>query len=444
MLCAIPIEIAMRELDGVLYLALHLAARGLPTLLGERMVNRYVLSSGKPVIYFDSDQDVSVNTAVLASGGVVLNLNPEGLNPWESATYIDNHLRVISCVSKICAWGEHQARLFRSRMPADKAELVTVTGYPSFDLACRKFLPYYRDESLVRRHGEDYTLINTSFTCNHVMGFDYYISMLGRMKEWRIYRDEQFMSFMRRTAEYQRQLLEPFAELARSLATRFPERHVIIRPHPVENMDFYRDRTRDLPNVFVDRSGSVRKWIATAGAVIHHDCTTGLEALLMGKPLIQYRPHFDPELAAAIVSELGHPAETPEAVADLVVATSKGCGPAPSAHDLTSYVANLRQKACEVIADMAAGFAAGGPAAWKPRPPGVWGSVKCWRKYLSKLLRAKQPGRNGRKVRYALSKFPYMTEQDIRDRLDKLWAIEPELPRARVERLTVNTFLLTQ
>lgn len=164
----------------------------------------------------------------------------------------------------------------------------------------------------------------------------------------------------------------------------------------------------------------------------------------MGKPLIQYRPHFDPELAAAIVSELGHPAETPEAVADLVVATSKGCGPAPSAHDLTSYVANLRQKACEVIADMAAGFAAGGPAAWKPRPPGVWGSVKCWRKYLSKLLRAKQPGRNGRKVRYALSKFPYMTEQDIRDRLDKLWAIEPELPRARVERLTVNTFLLTQ
>lgn len=442
MLCAIPIEIAMRELDGVLYLALHLAARGLPTLLGERMVNRYVLSSGKPVIYFDSDQDVSVNTAVLASGGVVLNLNPEGLNQWDRNEVVDNHLRILSCVSRICAWGEHQARMFRSRMPADKAELVTVTGYPSFDLACRKFLPYYRDESLVRRHGEDYTLINTSFTCNHVMGFDYYISMLGRMKEWRIYRDEQFMSFMRRTAEYQRQLLEPFAELARSLATRFPERHVIIRPHPVENMDFYRDRTRDLPNVFVDRSGSVRNWIASAGAVVHHDCTTGLEALLMGKPLIQYRPIFDEELAAPLVSHLGAPAENAEEVISLAADTGQAAFGGAQCEALRPHFANLRQNASRVIADLAASFAARGPETWLPRPPGLWESLSCWRKYASKLLRARQPGRNGRKVRYALAKFPRTSVEEIRNRIERMRTIEPDLPRVDVEHLTLNTFLV--
>ena len=153
MLCAIPIEIAARELDGVLYLALHLAARGLPTLLGERMVNQYVLSSRKPVVYFDSDQDLSVNEAVLAAGGRVVNLKPEGLNQWDRVEVVDNLLRILPCVTRICAWGERQAALLRARMPQDKAGLVAVTGYPSFDLAHRDFLPYYRDEDLVR-HAE--------------------------------------------------------------------------------------------------------------------------------------------------------------------------------------------------------------------------------------------------------------------------------------------------
>ncbi|MCM0756010.1 hypothetical protein M7784_12250 [Desulfovibrio aminophilus] len=432
----------MRELDGMLHLSLHLAARGLPTLLGERMVNRYVLSSGKPVIYFDSDQDVSVNEAVLAAGGEVVNLNPEGLNQWDRAEIVDNHLRILPCVSRICAWGEHQARLMRSRMPSDKAGLVTVTGYPSFDLANRRFLPYYRDESLVRLHGEDYILINTSFTCNHVMGFEHYIAMLGRMKEWRIYKDEQFITFKRRAAEYQRRLLEPFALLARHLATRFPGRHVIIRPHPVENMDFYRERTSDLPNVFVDRSGSVRNWIATAQAVIHHDCTTGLEALLMGKPLIQYRPIFDAELAAPIVCGLGEPAETQEAVADIIAGLQPGALVTPPGGLLAPYFANLERSAARSIAEIASGYAADGRETWAPQPLGAWEAIKCWRKYVSKLIRARQPGRNGRKVRYALAKFPRLPVAEVQNRISRLAAIQPELPPVSVTRLALNTYLV--
>lgn len=442
MLCAVPIEIAARELDGVLYLALHLAARGLPTLLGERMVNQYVLSSGKPVIYFDSDQNLSVNEAVLAAGGRVLNLNPEGLNQWDRQEVVDNLLRIAPCVTRICAWGEHQAALLRSRMPQDKTGLVAVTGYPSFDPANRDFLPYYRNDSLTRKHGEDYILMNTSFTCNHVMGFENYVAMLGRMKEWRIYKDEAFLNHKRRAAEYQRRMLEPFVDLARRIAARFPERHVVIRPHPVENMEFYRSRTRDLPNVFVDRAGSVRHWIATARAVIHHDCTTGLEALLLGKPVIQFRPFFDAELAALIVSSLGVPATSADQVLDILAGLGPGALADPPGEELAPYFANLHQSAARSIAALAAELSAQGPATWLPRPLGPWESLKCWRKHLSKVLRAHQPGRNGRKVRYALEKFPRTQVAEIRHRLDRLRAVKPDLPPVRVEPLALNTFLV--
>ena len=441
MLCAIPIEIAARELDGVLYLALHLAARGLPTLLGERMVNQYVLSSRKPVVYFDSDQDLSVNEAVLAAGGRVVNLNPEGLNQWDRVEVVDNLLRILPCVTRICAWGERQAALLRARMPQDKAGLVAVTGYPSFDLAHRDFLPYYRDEDLVRQHGEDYILMNTSFTSNHVMGFDHYVAMLGRMKEWQIYKDGKFLEFKRRAAEYQRQMLEPFVDLARRLAQRFPERHVVIRPHPVENMEFYRSRTRDLANIFVDRTGSVRHWIATARAVIHHDCTTGLEALLMGKPVIQFRPFFDAELAAPIVSSLGIPATTADQALELVAELGPGALAALPGPALEPYFANLRQSAAPTIAALAAELAQG-QETWLPAPLGPWEALKCWRKHASKVLRAHQPGRNGRKVRYALAKFPRLPQAVVEDRLARLLAEKPDLPPVTVQSLALNTFLV--
>ena len=89
MLCAIPLEIAVRELNGMLYQSLHLAAHGLPTLIGERMVDKYVERSNRPVLYLDSDQCLSVNETVLKNGGMVVNVNPEGMHlsrpsrPWK-------------------------------------------------------------------------------------------------------------------------------------------------------------------------------------------------------------------------------------------------------------------------------------------------------------------------------------------------------------------------
>lgn len=441
MLCAIPIEIAARELDGVLYLALHLAGHGLPTLLGERMVNQYVLSSGKPVVYFDSDQDLSVNKAVLAAGGAVINLNAEGLNLLDTPQNVPHFLEIAPAVSRICAWGRKQAALLQANLPAESADLVAVTGYPSFDLARGEFLPYYAREEIVRAHGDDYILINTNFTCNHVMGYDRYIRMLGRMREWQIYNDEEFVEFKRRVAAYQARLLEPFTELARFLALRFPARHVIIRPHPVESLGFYRTRTRDLPNIFVERSGSVRSWIASAGVVIHHDCTTGMEALLMGKPLLRFRPVYDQELAAPIMRDLGIETRTPEDVAELLRADIPTTELETQHALLEPYFANLDGSASPRIAELAAGFSPSGET-WLPRPLGPWDSLKCWRKYASKLLRARQPGPNGRKVRYALEKFPRTQVAAIRDRLDRLRAIKPDLPPVRVESLTLNTFLV--
>lgn len=444
MLCAIPIEILARELDGVLYLALHLAARGLPTLIGERMVDRIVRRARQPVIYFDSDQNPDVNDAVLATGGRVINLNGEGLAPLDGPEPVANFLKIAPHVSRICAWGEVSAQALRQGLPEDRQDLVTVTGYHSFDLAKEKFWPYYRDADIVRRHGEGYLLINTNFNCNHAMGLERYIKMLASMPEWGVYANPAYVEFRRNIAKYQANLIGPFVDMARHLARTFPERHLIIRPHPSEYLGFYLHALRGLPNVFVERAGSVRRWIASAAAVIHHDCTTGAETLLMGKPLIRFQPILDTTLTAPMLWQLGKQARTPEEVAEIV-----GQGPFTAQEQeaqldiLRPYFANIEGLACRKLADMAAAYAAeSGGSGWVPRPVGLWEGLKAWRKHLSKLLRAQQPGHNGRKVRYALNKFRSLPQAEVLGRLDRLRALEPGLPRVAVERLALHTYLI--
>lgn len=445
MLCVFQVEILIRELDGVLYQALHLASRGLPTLLGDRMANEYVMHSRRPLILFDSDQQEATNATVLTNNGIVLNLNSEGQGFVDDPPEMQrNFARVIDHATAICMWGQRQKDILDQLVPRERTGDILVTGHPSFDLLAPKFVPYYRNRDIAGRHGEDYALINTSFGMfNHEMGFEHYMRMLSRMDEWKVYGSPEHRAHLERRCRHQEKTALALIELARTLAHAHSKRHVIIRPHPAENSRFYSDRLGELPNVFVTKQGSAREWISSAGVVIHHDCTTGMEAMLLGKPVLQYEPYAGIEGSAALMAGIGVRTTSPqEALAHM----EHG---APLADDarkallarISPCLANVEKNAARTIADLAAGYAAGRET-WLPEPLGFWDNAKCWRKYLSKLLRARQPGRNGRKVRYALNKFPRLHKTEVEARLAGLRRIEPDLPEVDVKQLCLNTFLI--
>jgi surface carbohydrate biosynthesis protein len=437
-------EISNRELDGTLYLALHLAKKGMPTLLGERMVHEYLfrLHDGAPVIYFDSDLNPGVGQRVLDSGGRVFNLSSEGLVKKESLG-LPGYTRFSDTVTGFCAWGEAPAETIRSALPAEKASLVKATGYPSFDLLSERFHPYYASEEIVRAHGKNFIMVNTNFSLfNLKMSLKKYMKMLGRMKEWKVYNDSKVQSHLMKGVEHEGKMFAEFRALIRALAQAFPDRHVVVRPHPMEGHTLYKGSFRDLDNVFVDSRGPVRRWIESAAVVVHHDCTTGAEALLMNKLVIGYRPFINAAHSCSVMSRIGVQVTTVEEAIQVV---REGRMPEDQYRSqldvLRPYFSNLEQNSAESIASYVAQYA--DPAkVWTPRPLGAWESFKCWRKYASKLLRCLQPGHNGRKVRYALEKFPRLPFAEVQSRVERMRVIEPDLPRVRLTSLALNTFLI--
>lgn len=444
MLCAIPIEIASRELDGVIYLALHLAKRGLPTLFGERMVTQYVKHNNQPVLYFDIEQYAPINRHVLDCGGAVFNLNAEGFAFLCEPEFISIFEHIKDDVSTICVFGQRQYDIIRDNSSSGMEDLLEVTGHHAFDLVSERFIPFFRNESISERHGEDFILINANNGIfNHAMGFDYYLKMIQGMDEWQIYNDEGYLDFLRKQFDYQKDIAEAKVALAIHLSQAFPERHIILRPHPTESNAYYSDQLKAYSNVFVDNREQVREWIASAGAVVHHDCTTALEAMLMGKPVIQFRPVYDEDLVDPLLAGIGIEARNSAEVEQLV---REGGMPEDikqaQLERLKPTLANIEFSAAEKISSMAVDVSKRIPETWIPESPSLWGSIKVWRKHLSKVLRSKQPGRNGRKVSYALSKFPRLPVEEVQRRIDRLRAIETTLPEVELTDLTLNTFLM--
>ena len=440
-------EIANRELDGVIYLAMHLAGHGLPTLFGERMVNEYVfrLGAGRPVVYFDKDQSIDANRTVLENGGHVINLNAEGQNLDMFPQLIELFAKASPTFSAMFVRGEAQRARLAEAFPEDRKERVIATGHPSFDILDARFNSYHESADIVARHGRDYIQINTQFvTFNHKMGFDAYMKMVSGLKEWRdVYTNEEFLAFKQRQRDFEGEVANRFLGMAEAVAAAFSDRHVIVRPHPMEDRVFYDTRLGGTSNIFVEPDGPVRPWLATAGAVVHHSCTTGVEALLMGRTVVRFDP-VRGEDGENMQSRAGLQAGTVEQV---IEAIRNGVMPEAirmeQLESMRSHTANCcGQLASPQIAAYVAGLAGTGET-WIPEPLGMVESAKCWRKYLSKVLRARQPGRVGRKVRYALEKFPRVPLAEIRRLVERFAEADPGLPACEVSQLGLNAFLLT-
>ena len=74
-----------------------------------------------------------------------------------------------------------------------------------------------------------------------------------------------------------------------------PDHNIIVRPHPTENQQVYKEIAKNCKNVKVINEGNVVPWLMAAKALIHNGCTTSVEAYMMGVPAISYRAKINEE-----------------------------------------------------------------------------------------------------------------------------------------------------
>lgn len=293
----LPVETKSRELYGKVWLALHLVECGNNVIIGDKRVRKEIIDLSDIDFFFTGGVASKPTTGDflprLKNHGVTV-----GALETEGAVYssINDYSQRMSTAMMdytdvYFSWGQNQTIHLKDKFPQYE-DIFYTTGVPSFDLLQEPLYELYKPSPDHRlKTYEPYYLINTNF---------------GRVNH---YTDPFDYTNTTKLAHPQGKLLQEFVNSIISLSEEFEHYNFVIRPHPSEDDQVYKNETSSISNVFVEYQDDVRTWIYSAKGVLHNGCTTGIESILMGKhtiafdPIHEYEPSPLPNEASIQVTE---------------------------------------------------------------------------------------------------------------------------------------------
>jgi surface carbohydrate biosynthesis protein len=315
-----PIETLTRELDSKLVMASALSAKGCRTIVGHKESMKAIGGASIGVVWqgkslFRAKSSKHLADQLIDNRSAIMFLHDEGgmhqVKAWPSHVLKTHRIEFLRKrnVNRVCVWGERQKDVLSSYAEELKS-VIAVTGSPKFDLC----LPDYawvtarKSEELREKYGS-FILVCTRFaTAAHSAGqgdpfrrkmnaalWPQSLSHEGLADLW-------FSKWQRDVHDF-----ADFVVLTKELAVNFPQHTVLLRPHPSENMTFYQQAFASFKNVVVNRDDNVLPWIRAAELVVHSNCTTGIEAVLAGRPVVNLLPQCEgrTELDVEVAREAG-------------------------------------------------------------------------------------------------------------------------------------------
>ena len=313
----IGIEIKVREFEAKLFLACVAAEAEYDVILTQQRILKRKLEDMPPGIYIDKSvaADKSARHIQLKKLGFhVTAFDEEGLIFFNVDEYKKRRLSLetLKHIEHFGAWGPKQAEIVAEKAPFAKERIVP-TGHPRIDLTRKELRGFYHEKvhELRERYGK-FILINTNFgLCNHARGKDAAIDML--VKAGKIL-DEHQREYYLRLQDFKKKLFDEFVKMTITIHQRFPQIPIVLRPHPAENFEYWRQILPSDGQLHVEHEGNVYLWLMAADVVIHNSCMTGVEGFLLDRPVIAYQPIQDQDFDVYLPNVLSEGASSLDAL----------------------------------------------------------------------------------------------------------------------------------
>ena len=295
----IPVENQVREFDPKLLLACVAAHRGFSAMIGSRWEIDNRIASLPRSVYLSKSMTArggKMFQIMRKIGHEVVAWDEEALVHLPPETFFSRRISPVGIkfVSHLFAWGQDNADLWRQYPSLSPETPIHITGNPRGDMLRPELRDFYAKEiEELRNSYGDFILINTNF--NHVNAFYPHQNLFMPVKrpggEPRFGKAARGMSreFADGLRAHKQALFEDFQELIPLIARAFPDRTLVVRPHPTESHAAYCRIAATCDRVHVTNEGNVVPWLLAAKVLVHNGCTTGVEAYVMGVPAITYR-----------------------------------------------------------------------------------------------------------------------------------------------------------
>ena len=320
----LPVEIFNREFDAKVLLACFAVERGFSVIIGAKREINLNLASFPPSIYLPinlHNRNQVTNHLLKNLGHTLVGMDEEAIVYCSPEVYVKEKLGTIVFPQPnlYLAWGSENARIWKSQKNYNGMP-VHITGNPRTDLLRPELQPYWTTTvNTIKKQFGNIILINTNF---------------GKLNNFRPNKGDEKKALEAATsspetvneqelgmAKHRWTLFLHFQEMVGEVGRAFPSHTILIRPHPSENHEVWKQAGKGCSNVQVHFEGHVTPWLLASDAIIHNSCTTGLEGYLLQRPVFAFQPitsdRFDKKLPNAVSQQ----AASTEELIDLLAGT---------------------------------------------------------------------------------------------------------------------------
>ena len=281
----VPIEIKNREFYSRLLLSLEVCKKyGCNVYFGFRGHVNYFAQNYDPGIYLGLStvrNFEKIYSDIKKKGNKIFICDEEGLVVYSEKYYKKFKVseKIINLCDYIFTWGKKNTEFLKKYK--NVSHKIIKSGNPRLDLLKKPISKIYENEvKEIKKKYQDFYLICTNFSYNNYFDKEKkYSELLNKRNFFTSKKDFESWKKYEKIKDRILNELKIFLKYSKKVKNTL----FVIRCHPSENSEIYKQLAEKYTNVFFDNRFSVHPWIMACKGIINHYCTTTFEGAMCKK-----------------------------------------------------------------------------------------------------------------------------------------------------------------
>ena len=286
-----PLEIKNRDFFSRLLISLELCDKhDYDIFFGYRGDVNYFAKNYYPGIYYGITTLKNFEKlfkSLKEKGNTLIISDEEGLVTYSTEYYKKFKVskKILDISDFIFTWGKKNSLILK-KICKNKKKII-VTGNPRLDFLKKPLSNIYSQEvKKIKKKYKNFFLIATNFSYSNY--FDKNVSYTELLKKRDFFGSISDLIQWRKYVDIKKLVFNETVKFIK----KSNKLNLVIRCHPSENHEIYKNLEKKYKNVHFDNSYSLHPWILASKGVISHYCTSTFEALAANKKVFTIKPNY--------------------------------------------------------------------------------------------------------------------------------------------------------
>ena len=294
-----PIEVKNRELIARIYFAIKCCLKGASVVIGDKNnLSKRLNLVKKGIVFFKSIQPHQYETIkkFRENKFKIVSMDEEGLMFLTNENYIrrfkEDNFKLMDIYF---SWGKREKDALLSKFK-NYENIIKIVGNIRLDILKKPISEIFiKEAKIIKEKYGNFILLTTKFARHNPIRRGWSTYYMGQKNAGYVHsRHNKEYSIM--TQHHEKKNLKEFINFIKKFSTEFPNKKLLVRIHPAEDRSIWVNNLSNLKNIYMSFSSdsiSTNSYILASQFVIQSNCTTSLEAFLLGKFSVNFLPYND-------------------------------------------------------------------------------------------------------------------------------------------------------